>query len=344
MKISIIIPVYNAEKYLFNMLDSLLNQTFKDFEIIAVNDGSTDNSLKILNKYKQSFENFTIISQQNSGSYMARLKGINSACGDYITILDSDDSIEPNFLEELYLNVKKTNSDIVVCGFKRLDFESGKVFSKEMCNKKVDFINIDQSPDYLLEINTSLWNKLFKSSIIKNTVSLNTYTNILDDMIFLNLIYLNAHTISFVNKPLYNYIVHSSSLITSVRENDLLLIQNTLLELKKIYTKSTITQERIEVLSSMVFIHLIISMLYRIYNSNERKNYKKIKKQLNNFIKTNFNEYTTTKYLKLSYSISHHMRNIKTVIIKEIYSLNLYYLFLRCYNFMIKKLKIDIKW
>ena len=96
MKLSVIIPVYNVEEYIGECLESILNQPFKDFEIICINDGSTDNSLEVLKKYKDKDERIIIIDKKNEGSGIARNTGINIARGDYLFFIDGDDGIEEN--------------------------------------------------------------------------------------------------------------------------------------------------------------------------------------------------------------------------------------------------------
>lgn len=342
VKISIIIPVYNADKYLECMLDSILEQTFNDFELIAVNDGSTDNSLKILEQYKNKFLKFNIINQENSGSYKARLAGIKEANGEYITILDCDDKIDTTFLEELYNSIKKENADISICGFNRVEFETGHIFSTEMCKHKKLTIDIEKNPEYLIQINTSLWNKLFRCEIIKNLLELKNIPKVLDDMTFLSLSYLNVKKIVFVNKPLYKYFVHKSSLITNIKEEDINITRSALNEIKKEYKKIG-DNDKIEVLACLVFLHAVISIQYRLYATN-KNSFKNIKKHTDLYMEQHFNEYKNTRYLKLSYSITHGFLNIKVIIMKIIYNLNLFSIFLKFYNFLINKLKIDIKW
>ena len=112
IKISIIVPCYNVEKYLPECLDSLLNQTFKYFEIICVNDGSNDSTLSILEKYSKKDSRIKIISQKNKGLSGARNTGIDAAKGDYIAFLDSDDWVDNNFYLKLYEAITKHNCDI----------------------------------------------------------------------------------------------------------------------------------------------------------------------------------------------------------------------------------------
>lgn len=128
--ITIIIPVYNSEKYLRKCLDSVLAQSYKDIEVIAINDGSTDKSLDIMNEYKNNYpEIFQIFSQENQGQSSARNFALKYAKGKYITFLDSDDYIVPDYLEILVCTAEKYNSDMVASGEIRID-ENGELVSK----------------------------------------------------------------------------------------------------------------------------------------------------------------------------------------------------------------------
>jgi len=112
-KVSIIITVYNMEKYIKKCLDSVVNQTYSNIEIILINDGSTDNSEKIIKSYEKEYNNIKVISQVNSGPAIAKNVGLDNANGEYIMILDADDWIENNFIEKLMLIAEENDSDIV---------------------------------------------------------------------------------------------------------------------------------------------------------------------------------------------------------------------------------------
>ena len=116
-KVSVIIPVYNVEKYLRECLDSVVNQTLKDIEIICINDGSPDNSLAILEEYAKKDSRIIVISQENSGVSTARNVGIDLAKGDYLYFIDADDYAEPDLLELSYQKALSTQCDIVNFGF-----------------------------------------------------------------------------------------------------------------------------------------------------------------------------------------------------------------------------------
>ena len=115
--ISLIVPVYNVENYLERCLLSVENQTFENFEVIIVNDGSTDGSLRVIQRFLNRNMNFKLIDQENKGLGEARNVGIKNSCGRYVAFLDSDDFLEPNYLEKLYLSAIRTCADIVCCNF-----------------------------------------------------------------------------------------------------------------------------------------------------------------------------------------------------------------------------------
>ena len=122
---SIIIPCYNVEKYLPRCLDSLVNQTLNDLEIICINDGSPDNCLAILRDYEQRYhDTIVVIDKENEGVWRGLLDAIAIARGEYIGFVDSDDYVEPDFAERLYSAAKENDADISVCGFRRVDVDT----------------------------------------------------------------------------------------------------------------------------------------------------------------------------------------------------------------------------
>ena len=114
VKVSVILPVYNASDYLHQCMDSIVGQTLKDIEIICVDDGSTDNSLDILKEYEQKDKRVKVIQQKNAGAGAARNNGLSIATGEYLSFLDSDDFFEPDMLEKAYEKAKGSNAQIVV--------------------------------------------------------------------------------------------------------------------------------------------------------------------------------------------------------------------------------------
>lgn len=167
IKVSIIVPVYNVEKFLEKCLDSLTNQTLKDIEIICVNDGSTDKSFEILNNYAKQDLRIKIINQKNSGLSAARNSGMNIAQGKYIGFVDSDDWVDLDFFEKLYNVAIKNNADISTASIIRWRKRNTKYrikYSEEKTYTKLqDKMNCCNTPKICY-----VWNKLYKSTLLKD--------------------------------------------------------------------------------------------------------------------------------------------------------------------------------
>lgn len=172
-KISIIVPVYNVEEYLENCINSILNQTFKDFELILVNDGSTDNSLKICKYYKNIDNRIGIINKENGGLSSARNAGLDIAKGEYIGFVDSDDYIHPQMYEVLYDQIINNLAYIAMCEFKKVpEFKKKELSDKITLNQKSEILNNKEAVFKLGESGSVAyivaWNKLYKKNLFNN--------------------------------------------------------------------------------------------------------------------------------------------------------------------------------
>lgn len=170
-KVSVIVPIYNVEKYLQKCIESIINQTLKEIEIILVNDGSTDSSGLIADSYAKKDDRIKIIHKKNGGQGEARNLGIDSATGEYIGFVDSDDWIDLNMYDELYNRAISKNVDIAICG-RRLYSEDGKLESQFDVNDRL-YLNVDDNIiNYLVEDlfyphTVVVYNKIYKYEIIK---------------------------------------------------------------------------------------------------------------------------------------------------------------------------------
>lgn len=134
-KVSIVVAVYNLEKYLPRCLDALVNQTLQEIEILCVDDGSTDSAPQIIDEYAIKYpEKVKAFHKPNGGEFTTRNYGLERATGEYVTFVDTDDYVEPNWAEKLYIAAKENDADLAVCGFERIDLETGKVVSKRYDN------------------------------------------------------------------------------------------------------------------------------------------------------------------------------------------------------------------
>lgn len=197
--ISIIIPVYNLEKYIEPCLESVLNQTYNSFEVIIVNDGSIDNSLIICNQLAKNDKRINIITQSNQGVSSARNHGLDESHGDYITFIDGDDTIDKDYLFELYNGIK--HSDISACSFKNIFFDD-KVTVSEQLDEIYDF----KQTDHVLENFECSCGKLFKRSIIDNyELRFDTNYKYGEDTDFVYRYLMHCNKVCRISKPLYNY-------------------------------------------------------------------------------------------------------------------------------------------
>jgi len=219
--VSVIIPVYNVEKYLRQCLDSVVNQTLKDIEIICVDDGSTDGSLDILNDYASKDDRFIIITQENKHAGVARNVGIEKSSGKYLSFLDSDDFFELTMLEDMYNLGEKDNSDIVVCGWNNYDNQAKKVTRKHGIESK--FINKspftpeDIKEDIFTFCKPNPWTKLYRKSLfIDNDLHFEDFISCNDLTCVCTSLFL-ANKISILNKQCINYRSNQTDNITAKR-------------------------------------------------------------------------------------------------------------------------------
>ena len=205
-KVSVIVPVYNVEKFLPRCLDSIINQTLKDIEIICINDGSPDNSLQILEDYAKKDSRIRIINQENSGPSVSRNKGILMAQGEYIGFVDSDDWLDVDFYEKLYAAAQKYDADIAACGIKvyrkysRVNYMLK--YTKESC---VDDL---ERKLYLCDVpeTCNVWNKIYRTTFIKNNnIEFEVGINFGEDVSFtMEALYFSENLVTIPN-TLYNY-------------------------------------------------------------------------------------------------------------------------------------------
>ncbi|MBO5038346.1 MAG: glycosyltransferase [Alphaproteobacteria bacterium] len=215
--ISVIVPVYNAEKYLCQCLDSIINQTFEAIEILCVDDGSTDSSLAILNRYASKDDRIKVFSQKNSGPAKARNVGLENSCGDYIMFCDADDTYEPNMCEEMYRTINDKNVDVVMCNISAFDknirfCNSGYYFPfKEGTYQVTDLIKE--------KTNVYLWNKIFRRSLIDMFRMKFPDGHKSDDNAFIYQYLMASKSIYFLDVKCYNHYECENSIMDLYRSD-----------------------------------------------------------------------------------------------------------------------------
>ena len=342
IRLSMIIPCYRVEKYLARCLDSVLAQTLEGIELVCINDGSDDNCLKILKEYRDRFpERFIIIDKENEGVWKARRDGIAAANGEYIGFIDPDDHIRNDFARKLYQAATEDDADVACCGFDRIEDETGRAYSTEMTGFKYSSFDIRRNPGLLLEVNAAIWNKIYRADVLKSMQDMQETPRAMDDLIFANLIYLNVHRITFVRESLVYYTVRSDSIVSSIRQEYVPGIYRAMTELRRIY--ETDAPEMLAYLDSAAFLHLGIALMHRL-SSDPGTDLTEAIAHNTAHLDREHPLWRKSPYIKLSYVLSHRGANLKLYIVRRLYSLHLFRLFLIIYGRMIRHLGIDIKW
>ncbi len=291
IKVSVIVPVYNVADYLAKCLDSLVNQTLKELEIIVVNDGSLDNSSKIIDKYVKKYPaKIKAFNKKNGGQGSARNYGLKHAQGEYIAFVDSDDYIDLDMFTKMYNKAKEDDSDVVICGMNNIS----------LTNKiSIDNNNFPNKDLKILLGSMGVCNKIFKKDlIIKNNLQFRC--NVwYEDIDFLVKILLDNIKISFIDDALYNYVLRTGSTMNNsniVKNTDILLSFD---EMIKYFKSRKIYDNIYEKLEFLAIYHIYIAGICRvILAKDKRKNKIKIINKLRDYLSNNFPNYQNNSYLQ----------------------------------------------
>ncbi|MBR2040186.1 MAG: glycosyltransferase family 2 protein [Clostridia bacterium] len=230
--VSIIIPVYNVEKYLKRCVDSVLNQTYKNIEIILVDDGSPDNCPLMCDEFAKTDPRIKVIHKQNGGLSSARLAGFKEAEGEYILFVDSDDYIEKDMVEKLVFAIKEKNADLVICGYYT---QFGDRNEENFLPFDSDILE-DINTDYILPLIGNAEGKislpgflpirLLKKSFMDESFFVSENKYFAEDIVF-DLLYSDKiQKIAVVNEPLYYYCINGQSLSNKYRKNKFQMLKN----------------------------------------------------------------------------------------------------------------------
>lgn len=213
--ITVILPIYNVEDYIEKCVDSVLQQTYPNIEVLLINDGSTDNTRNVLEKYA-SHPNCTIIDKENSGQCDCRYLGLEKSKGDFLYFMDSDDTLVPDGLEKLYASITKYNADFVCCRYKIVD-GCGKTLKVDAEFKK-EYIKGNAEIYHTHQIKDALWVKLFrKQFLVDNNLKPDRRIKLHDDCMFTELCLMRATCVSFVNEVLYVVLERQNSVSRKVK-------------------------------------------------------------------------------------------------------------------------------
>lgn len=228
--VSVIVPVYNAEKYLEKCMNTICNQTLKEIEIICVNDGSTDGSLLILNQYAERDSRIQVFSQKNQYAGTARNHGMEHAQGKYLAFLDADDYYEPDMLEKMYNKAEKENSDVVICRYVRDCEDTGNTelpdwqfidsfFGEEVPKDRFSGGQLKYAGIFQVT-NGWAWDKLFRTDFVRKSGYVFPEFRSSEDGFFVYMLVTRAERISYMDEVLLTHRVNVVNSLSSTKEQD----------------------------------------------------------------------------------------------------------------------------
>lgn len=339
---SIIVPCYNVERYLPRCLDSLVNQTLDNIEVICINDGSPDSCLDILRDYEARFPDIVVvIDKQNEGVWRGRFDAIAISRGEYIGFVDSDDYVELDFAEKLYTTAVDADADISVCGFSRVDVDTGDVLSIEMTETRESF-DVEHEPQRLLELNGAPWNKFFKASLLKNLHDFENPPRIFDDMMLHLLTYPRVKRVAFCPHSLVNYIIRGDSIMTTIDKSKLASTYSAMLEVRDVYVEEAQPQLR-KFLDAAAFLHLGVSLMFRISYDKSANLHRELERN-KHYLDENFPTWKTNAVVSFRNARRYGGALCKVYLARLVYKMHLMKPALVMYRFLIHKLHVDIKW
>lgn len=271
VKVSVIVPVYNVENYLVNCIESLIVQTYNNFEIILVDDGSTDNSGEICDEYAQRYDFIQVIHKQNAGLGFARNSGMEVSKGEYVTFIDSDDYADADLIKNLVDGLEENNADTCIGGFKKVS-DSGNILFREQykfCVFENEFVKnrfllkvLGSEPKRHDSFRMSVWNSIYSMNIIKkNRIKFpSERVMISEDIAFDLLYYMYAKKVVVIDSTSYNYRENPNSLTLTYKPrkidkvNDFYTIMSS--KIKEIYCDSIILNEALRRFQTTYMIKL----------------------------------------------------------------------------------------
>ena len=294
IKVSVIVPVYNVEKYLSKCLDSLVNQTLKDIEIIVVNDGTKDNSQDIIDEYVKKYPKLIkSYIKENGGQGSARNLGIENATGEYIGFIDSDDYIEKDMFEKLYKKAKAKDFDIAICNINFV-YDDGKIIPFKT-NVYKDMFEKEELKKHMIDIYPIVCNKIYKKEIFKDSKLRFKEKVWFEDVEILHKLVPFVKSIGLVDEQLYNYLQREGS-VTNTFDKKLYDYIDNWNGIIEFYKKNNLYDEYKKELEYTYVRYLYATFIKRATNYNDKKEYDKAVWIAIDNVKKYFPKYRKNKY------------------------------------------------
>ena len=312
VKLSIIIPCYNVEKFVEKCITSLVDQTLDNIEIIAVNDGSKDDTLKILKKLSKKHSNIIVIDKKNGGVSAARNDALKIAKGEYIGFLDSDDWVEPEMFEKMYNKAIKENLDIVACNTNAVYPNENKLISSNVKETSTP-------EDLMLNAYAVIWNKIYKKSIIDG-IQFKEGMTFCEDVLFLYMVYSRVKKVGAINEALHYYLQREGSL-TYTYDKKLYQLVDSLDSVVEYYKKERKLKKYHDEIEYSYVRYLYATFVKRLAKTKDKEEFKKGVDYVIKKVKSTFPEYKKNKYMKQINPKSLYLRFFNKLISKLIFNL-----------------------
>lgn len=340
MLLSIGVPIFNGEKTIKRCLESLISQKgIDDYEIICVDDGSTDNSGAIVKEYAKRHDKIRLIQTENQGEYNARYEAIMAARGDWIGFVDCDDTVEDTMYRSMLSHINDRSVDMVVCGFKQIDID-GTEKKPQMTGFGNGFVNTEQDREIFCAINPSPCNKIFRAEVLRKAVRLKRGPRIISDVVLYASIAPYIRGIGFVNASPYLYYRNENAATGKIGLHDVKDAENSFLHLQRFYAER-LDADALHLLTSLAVIHLGLS--FTINCNDGKSSIHQVWRETTCFLSRVFPAWEKNSLLGWGSAVRNRQL-LKAVVAYKLYRFPVWIIIAGAYRAFSRKMGLEMKW
>ena len=318
--ISVIVPAYNVEKYISSCLNSLLNQTKKEIEIIAIDDGSTDNTLNILNEYKKNNPSkIHVVSQENQGLSITRNNGIKLSTGKYILFVDGDDEIDINLLKNLWDKLEEFPYDVIAFNVEVI-YPNKKIIVNPGITSDIKNFNLDSKKKFLTDMYCMACNKIYKKDLFKDNTLLFTPNTWFEDVLLMHKLIPNLTSLGYLDFPGYKYYQRENS-ITYTYSDKLKDINFVLEKILEYYKKNDLYSIYKSELEYIYVRYMFATYIKRLAKTKNKQKFNDGILYSLNCVNKTFPNYKKNIYINKSGLKNLYLKNFNNFLAKIIYYL-----------------------
>lgn len=318
--ISVIVPAYNVEKYISSCLNSLLNQTKKEIEIIVIDDGSTDNTLNILNEYKKNNPNkIHVVSQENQGLSITRNNGIKLSTGKYILFVDGDDEIDINLLKNLWDKLEEFPYDVIAFNVEVI-YPNKKIIVNPGITSDIKNFNLDSKKKFLTDMYCMACNKIYKKDLFKDNTLLFTPNTWFEDVLLMHKLIPNITSLGYLDFPGYKYYQRENS-ITYTYSDKLKDINFVLEKILEYYKKNDLYSIYKSELEYIYVRYMFATYIKRLAKTKNKQKFNDGILYSLNCVNKTFPNYKKNIYINKSGLKNLYLKNFNNFLAKIIYYL-----------------------